>query len=465
MGSLPERARRSLKPREALLLIAFCAGTSAGQQPSPVPSATPVELSILSVPIRSSIAPLVPLVEAQVPKMFRDTMQERGFSVQYDVVRDRIGLQMAGAGLHATTVAHYAVQACAGRLPCISCGVDERRRDAVLSLHSHFTWDRNWRIHSATTAQPAHFPNRCQVTLLNIDITDRYIGPVINRQLRDAAAAIDRNTPGLTNLKPIAQQIWSFLQTPTEISPRTWLVFDPVDAALGAITGSGLQVSSTLTIRARTRVLVGDKPVTVSRPLPDLVSGQAAGNIRVPLDVELSYDEANKLANDQFGGRVFKLSTGELRIASVRFVPAKAGRIGVEADVDYRAGRLSSYAGPVSLEGVPRFDAATSTIVVPDLDFTVAARGRSVFFRIAERVAHDAVRDHLRESTRFPMGRELTEARQEIDRALNRQIANGVILRGRVTTISPESVRSAPEAVVMRVVVGGEAEVVADSWQ
>jgi hypothetical protein len=39
----------------------------------------------------------------------------------------------------------------------------------------------------------------------------------------------DANTPKVTNLKPNAEQIWSALQTPLEVAPKTWLVLEPID--------------------------------------------------------------------------------------------------------------------------------------------------------------------------------------------------------------------------------------------
>ena len=124
---------------------------------------------------------------------------------------------------------------------------------------------------STTRAMPVDFSShRCQVTFANIDITDWKIAPIVNDQLRQVLKTIDANTPKLTNIRPSANQVWSSLQSPVEIAPRTWLVMEPTDVALGPITGSGLSVTSTLTLRARTRVIVGEKPPVTQKPLPAL---------------------------------------------------------------------------------------------------------------------------------------------------------------------------------------------------
>src|SRR5260221_8028961 len=79
-------------------------GNSATQQPL---AAAPSDVSTLTIPIHTTLAPLLPQLEAQVPK----TMQKldgyeldptKQYGLKYKVTRDPIALNMAGTGLHAT---------------------------------------------------------------------------------------------------------------------------------------------------------------------------------------------------------------------------------------------------------------------------------------------------------------------------------------------------------------------------
>jgi len=412
------------------------------------------ELSTIAVPIRTSLAPLVPLVEARVPKVITNTVRELGSTVSYEVTRDPIRLEMIGQGLHTTTTAHYSLEACPFRLRCLSCGVEERKRDAGIRLHSHFTWTASWRLRSTTAAQPAHFPDRCRVSVLAVDITDRFIAPIVNDQLRDVAETIDQNMPGLTNMQPIAHDIWRSLQVPTEVAPRTYFVFEPLTAALGPVSGSGLQVTTTLTLRARTRIVVGEKPAAANTPLPPLNLGEATSGFRVPFDVELPYGDASQLATEEFGHRTYKVQDGTLVIEDIRIGAGSSGRVSLTADV-----KTSRYEGPVTLEGTPRFDAATRTVTVPDLDYSVETRERSLFFRIGEHLAHEGVRARLRESARWPLKDQIALLSDEIHTAMNRQISPGVTLRGQVAAIEPQRVTPAPNALIVRVTVTGSAQI------
>ncbi len=454
------RAARTLFP---ILCIVACApapqpetATAHAQQQTVAPVAPPPpEVSTIVVPIRTSLASLSPDIEARVPRTFNGKETERGIDVRYDVMRDPIKLEMIGGGLHASTTVKYALEACRGRFPCVSCGFNEARRVADIRLQTKLDWDPTWRLRSSTRLLPVHYARPCEVTWLDIDITRRFVAPVVEQQLGNVATIIDRSTPALTNLRPRAEQIWTSLQNPTELAPRTWLVLEPSSVALTPITGSGSIVTSTLVLRAHTRVVLGEKPAIARKPLPALSIAQSAQPaVRVPADVQLPYEEAAR-----FIPKSHTIDGKPLTINSAKLSPSGNGRVLIEADIDYRGGGLRNYRGAIFLEGTPRFDAATSRIVIADLDYSLAPKRRGFFARIAERAAHDSIRNRLRETARFDLGTRMTALRDEVTRALNRTLAPGVQLKGRADALQATSVTPLEHAILVRIVATGTAEV------
>lgn len=456
--------RRRLLNSQFFILHLFLVACS----PSPAPTLTPAlpppppEVSTIVVPVSSSLKPLLPQLEANIPKSMSkidayELDPQKRFGLKYQVVRDPITLMMVGSGLHATTTVHYALEGCARAgtkmWPCISCGFGEPMRDAIIALHSHFDWDQNWRLRSKTTAQPVEFPNKCGVTILSINISDWKLGPMVNGQLRELVKTIDGNTPKLSNIRPMAQQMWTTLQTPVELGPRTWLVLEPVDVALGPIHGSGLDVESTFVMRTRTRVIIGEKPVIAAKPLPPLRTADenSASGIRVPFDLELSYAEASRLLSEQFAGKKF----GDLTIESLKLSPSKKeGRISIEAMV-----AMKHYHGPVTLDGIARFEPSSTSLAITDVDYTLSPKHKSPFLRLADRVSHDALRARLRDNARWTVTKELGGIRGEIDRGMTRQLAPGATMRGHITSIEPVSVIAGPEGIGIRVIAVGDATV------
>jgi len=432
-------------------------------------------MSTIVIPVTASLAPLVPQVESQVPKLLQkldgyEMDPEQRFGVKYKAQRDPIALNMQGSGLHASTTIHYALEGCrrtinpinraAAMWPCISCGFGEPMRAALLTIDSHLEWDGNWRLRSATKARPVEFPNPCAVTVLNIDISEWKIGPLVDQQMKDVVKTIDRNTPKLTSLRPQAQEIWTALQTPIEIAPNTWLVLEPADVGLGPIRGAGLTVSSAIALRARTRVVVGPKPVLAARPLPPLrIAVDAASGLHVPFEVELPYAEASRLISEQFAGRTYDTGGGKLAVDSIRLLPGTAGKLTVEASIDYRGGGLKRYAGLVYLEGTPRFDASTSSIVIDDVDYSLDPRRRNLFLRAANGLVHDTLRATLRANAKWSIAGEIVRIRGEIDRGMNRQLSGGAALKGHVDSIAPVSVTAAPDTIRLQVVGTGTASI------
>jgi hypothetical protein len=294
------------------------------------------------------------------------------------------------------------------------------------------------------------------VTWLDIDITRRFVAPVVEEQLGNVAAVIDRNTPALANLRPHAEEIWTSLQTPSELAPRAWLVLEPVDVALTPIAGSGSNLNSTLVLRAQTRVVVGERPAVARKPLPALrVAAAVPGALRVPADVQLPYSEVSRLVT----ARTLEVDGKPLTIESVTMSSAGGGKVLVEAQIDYRGGGMRDYRGAVFLEGTPRVDPATSRIVVPDLDYSLDPKRRGFFARIAERAAHESIRQRLRESALFNLAPRMQELREEVTRALNRPLAPGVTMKGKADAVQAMSVTPLEDTIVVRLVVTGVAEV------
>ena len=465
------KKQKWLRSYFCFLLFAFCFSVPCAAQQEPPP-----EVSTIVVPIRSTLSPLLPLIEAQVLK----TVESRGYepvpnqpyALRYRISRDPVVLNMVGSGLHATTTVHYALEGCrvtkrpfsneSTLFPCVSCGFDEPMREAFIALDAHFDWDENWRLRTRTKARPIEFGRRCTVTFVNVDITDWKLAPVMNEQLRQAAKTIDANTPKLTSIRPVAQQIWSSLQTPSEIAPRTWLVMEPLDIALAPITGSGLQVTSALSLRTRTRIVVGDRPPIAAKPLPPLRAARdVASGVRVPFDIELSWDEASRLLTESYGGKRYE----NVALESLRLMPGKGEKIVVEASIDYRGGALKKYHGLVYLEGTPRFDAATSALVLDNLEYSLDPKRHNPFVRIGDRLAHDALRKRLAENARWSLDPQIAAIKTEIERATTRPLAPGIAMRGKVASIEPQALLARAEGLVIRVVATGEASVDVASWR
>src|SRR5262249_23347977 len=99
------------------------------------------------------------------------------------------------------------------------------------------------------------------------------------------------------------------------------------------------------------------------------------------------------------------------------------------------------------------------TVMLKDLDYALDPQRRSLFLRIADKFAHDALRKNLAEGARWSIAPQIAAIRGEIEKAMVRPLAPGIFLRGRVDDITPLAIGVHAEALVIDVVATGSAEV------
>lgn len=167
---------------------------------------------------------------------------------------------------------------------------------------------------------------------------------------------------------------------------------------------------------------------------------------------------------EQFGARKYKLAQGELALEALTLTPAHDGKLHMAASIDYRGGALKKYRGVINLEGTPRFDAATRRIVVDDLNYTLDSRRHNPFVRAADRLAHENVRKAIADSASWPLDSQLAAIRAEIAKAMTRPLARNIALRGQVDAIEPRSIDVREEAITIRAIATGSAEVEVRGW-
>ncbi len=128
----------------------------------------------------------------------------------------------------------------------------------------------------------------------------------------------------------------------------------------------------------------------------------------------------------------------------------------VRLAVTIPTGFLKWSKGIVYLVGRPRYDVGTGIISVDELDYSVDSR--SALVAIGDWLLHDVVRAKLREKARWRVGEQLAQARADLEAGLNRDLGNGVRLKGTVAEVQPLFVRVFEGAVVAQVQATGAAE-------
>jgi hypothetical protein len=428
----------------------------------------PIEPSVIEIAITMNLAPMFAEVEKAVPKRRREadaysvvaknTVGDVG--IKYEVWRDPLRLDVQGNRLRAESKVYYWFQF-AQRVPkpfvggafwqdLGSCGTgSEQPRQAVAGLETTINWTPEWGLASSTSVLPTNYLNKCRVTFLNIDITNR-VDEAFGTGLKQGATLADTKIRQLGNFRPIGERIWKELLQPIALGNDIWLTAEPQAAYVAPLKGNGQTVSTVIGLTATPKVIYGAKPTFASRPLPKLAVKDAGGGLRVAIEGDLTFDDASRQLAKALVGEKFTIAGHRITIAGASVYGA--GDIAVmplmlKGDIE----------GMIYLIGKPAYDSKKNILYVRDLDFSLET-GHALA-NVADWLNHGGFRNSIAARAQWPLSDQIVSTKERIEKALNRTIANDVIMRASISAIRPAGVYITPTSFRARAVVEGSVRV------
>jgi hypothetical protein len=450
-----------------LVLLAGCSSNpapeTAAAPPVSVPTAPVVNVAnpaIAVVPVRVTfvLRALVPSLDSLFPS--RDSLAAARCAnavglVCHQYVYRREPLRLRGEGNRLaieTDLAYRARLGVAGGARVASCGyAPQAMRRASLRMTTALYWRRDWRIGAQDTKLAATLRDPCVVTVLGVDATPT-LQSVVDRQLAAFAAQADSTIPQVGDFRPLADSLWqSFLEpTPLDSTGSLWLLLDPEGVRVTPFEGAGVNLTTTLVLYARPRVVAGARPVVRRKPLPALALGQAPPEFRVPVSVELPFAELARRATELLAEETARQS---VKVDSV-FVRGAGDSVFVDLAV---SGALR---GRLSLTSRMRWDAALRELRLDDLDWTLRSRG--TLARAKGTLAAPLVGRAIRRATsggRISLGAQLDSVRAELLVMLNGPLAPGVAMGTSVQAVQITEVTASASAFVVRALLTGQSGV------
>jgi hypothetical protein len=438
--------------RLAPLALALAAGAASLQaQGPPVPAfASGLEppASQITLPVRVDIAAVLQSLEGSIPRTppgvqsWTPFPERPDYAYRFNLYRDAIQARAEGDRIVVRTLAHYWLQVGARVFgPFVktlaSCGLGkEGHRSVILGAEGEVFLTPSWRL--AVRARPLDpLPvSRCEMTLLDLDVT----GPVMDGMkgaLVAAAKDAEAQLRESTLVRAKAQEAWELAQRPLPVSEGAWLLLRPERIRLGrpkADPASDGRVLLLLPeIQARPMLVLGEPPVQPPSSLPALDTTEATGQgVHIALESDLPFKQASEQLARQMAGRKFDTDQGSFEVTAVA-VRGAEGRAVIDVDLKGRAN------GRVSLAGRPVYDSALGTLRVEDLDYTFESR--HWIERTAEWLFRSSLRKLLQERANLFLEQSFRGLKDQITLALNRPLASGLQLRGAVTELHLGQVR------------------------
>lgn len=456
---------RRLRPAGGLLLLASavaCGGTVLDAPPALVTEeeldAPPALLppSYVSAPVLFDLRPLLAELETTIPKRVGSVEKEDRIQVSGQIW---VAPELRRGPLHFTfddnsiTVAtEFAYRARAWVRPLlvelsVSCGMGEVQPRLRVKLRTTYEVTSDWRIRTRTRMvelEPVTELERdqCEVSFLRLDVTGRVVAAAQDA-LRNQLRRVDRDVARLNLRRPMAD-LWAKLQEPISIADgRFWFEIRPMTVSLGPVVSEDTVLVAQLDMLAMPRMTSGARPVPDSTPLPALERTIAVvDTAMVLIEGILDYPSATRLLASELAGRSFGLLHRRVRVDGLTVLPGGGGKV-------LLAIRVSGGArGVVYAVGTPHYDPATDLITVPDLAFDLNSLG--YLRHVAAWLVNGPMMGDIRTRAQIPASGLLDDALALANPELNRELTDGVWLRGQFAEARTMTVVAARRGLVVQ---------------
>ncbi len=399
----------------------------------------PMSPSVVDAPMSYAVAPALSALEQAVPKHFGDirhriadpTNTRR--QVAFEATRTPFHLGFDGRVL--TVVSTVSYQGRGWYKPPLSpsvsasCGTSgpQPRVRIVISIAVDLT--REWvvKTHSRVASirpESATQRDACMVTMFKIDVTDRVMRAV-RSQLENQLPTVDRQVAAF-DVRTRMDRWYNLLNKSIHLHDSLWLVLAPQQLRLGGLRLTESTFVADVRLYALPSLVFGPRPTRVYTALPPLERAirTVGDSAKFRVEALLSYGMASDMLSRALVGRTVRRYGRVITLSRIRAYALGDGRLALEVGV------TGNIAGNAYLVGTPHLDTLSRTITVPDLDFDVATADALVrglaWLRKADLVSQ------LRERARLPLEPLLTATREQAEEALNRTLAPGVTLSGRI---------------------------------
>ncbi|GAA4470824.1 hypothetical protein GCM10023189_60170 [Nibrella saemangeumensis] len=343
-----------------------------------------------------------------------------------------------------------------------------RYQDTEFELNMRFaTWfsiDPDWTVNTQTQAEGYDWVKKpaTSVAGFNIPLTT-LVGRLIDKNLGTITQSLDQQVRKNIDLRTPVLKVWNTIREPYLVSEkyRTWLMVVPRRILITPFRFEGNQIRSAIGLEGHTLTTTGTRPdVKPAVTLPDLVVvKQIRDDFQIGILSEATYEEAARIAAEEFVGKNFSFSDGRYTITITDM-----DMYGQNDNLIIKAGLKGSITGDIYLRGKPYYDAQTKTVSLRDLTYDLATQ--NILQRAANWLLQGTFARMMEKQFTIPVGSQIDEIRTAMQARLrNNQLTKGVILSGNIEEIRPDQVYLTPTALLAVVYAHGRVSVKVDGLQ
>ena len=444
--------------RPLLLFVCTFPLCAAPPPPDPAPS-------FVAAPVRVDLTQLFATAERATPRVPPGVETWinlpgpalGGATYRFDLYRDPLQFTLNGNRLQVDTTVNYWLQVglrMKGWVKGVAgCGMaPESYRRVRLGLTAELGLTPDWGLDLKITPTEPVKLDACQVTALGYDITDKVLAGVRDALFK-AAQGMEQQVRASTQLRQRVEGAWAQAQQPLELGPGVHLLLNPERVRLAPLRSEGSQLIITPEIQARPSLSLGAAPVVAARPLPplDLTPAPIQPGFQLQVASDLSYQEATAQLGRQMVGQHFSTDKGAFDVTQVAVASrgdALLLSVGLKGRVD----------GTLNLVGHPRFDPATGTLRMEDLDYTMESR--SWITKLGLWLYHSSLRQTLTTKCNLFLDNSFQDLKGRVQQGLNRSLGPDLTLSGSITDFTLDQILVQPDHLSLLAQLKGQLELI-----
>jgi hypothetical protein len=429
------------------------------------------KLSDLNVPITFRIKELENMVNQELGNILYNDENIDDDNVQVKVSKtDRINIRAENNLIYFTLPLNIWAK---GKWEWQACDIcpklsksESTQFDIKINANTLLSLTEDWKVKTKTKGayEWGNTKPSIEIGPLKINLT-KILNPVLDRVMDKAMARFDQEIQQRIKIKEMVRKAWVDIQQPIQLDKNldAWLRIDPKEVRLSNITTRNDEVNVKVGIRSYIETVTGGKPqVQVSKNLPNLIlDSKMKDEFLVNIAAEMPYTQATNLMKQEFAGKDFSFDNGKykLKVNDVE-ISGSGSKLIMKLDVNGNAKKgfmKKKFAGTLYLQGIPYYDAATSSIKVHDFDFNL--KSKDALLKAASWVTKVGFAETIKEKIQFPLKDKIDEAKKMVQNGLdkNGRINNNVLLQGSITNIQPDNIYLTPNGI--KAVVNGAGKV------
>ena len=433
-----------MHPCTCLLFVFSVLGLQAQ---SPGPEAAP---SFIATPVRIDLGPVLAAAERNTPRVppgVETWINLPGTALsspayRFNLYRDPLIFTLNGKRLVLHTTVNYWMEVGLRMKGWVkgmgACGrAPQPFRRAQLGLAAELGITPDWNLDLKITPEEPLRMDRCEVTYLGYDITDKVLAGMKDSLVK-AAVSMEQQIKVSTVLKQRAQAVWLQAQQPLELRPGLFLMLNPERVRLAPWTSQDKELTITPELQVRPVLTLGQRPSAQTRPLPplDLSNDPIQPGFHLRVEADFPFAQATAQMSEQMVGKRFETSHGKFEILKVA-IRSKDGLalldIGLKGRVD----------GTLTLAGKPVFDPKTGQVQLADLDYTLESK--SWITQFGEWLFRSNLRKTLTEKCSWFMNDGFKNLRTQAQLGLNRTLSPELSMTGTMNSLTVKQVEVLPD--------------------